>query len=135
MVRSAEATERQLKDLTNDSSVHGIGKDKKMHHSERNPQPMKTSTPLIQTRCLIAEIVEQDMVWENAQRTARHVTIVRDNIISKSMCRSQKKVHGLMPAEVEYDCESTLFVRAVTTVVQIQNDECYVTLPVQGHLT
>lgn len=35
----------------------------------------------------------------------------------------------------EYDCESTLFVGAVTTEVQIQNDVCYVTLPVQGHLT
>lgn len=52
-----------------------------------------------------------------------------------SMCRSQKKVHGPMSTGEEYDCESTLFVGAVTTEVQIQNDVCYVTLPVQGHLT
>ena len=34
----------------------------------------------------------------------------------------------------ENDCEPPLFVGAVITEVQIQNDECYVTLPVQGHL-
>ena len=34
----------------------------------------------------------------------------------------------------ENDCEPPLFVGAVTTEVQIQNDECYVTLTVQGHL-
>ena len=31
-----------------------------------------------------------------------------------------------------YDCESLLFVASVTSEVQIQNDECYVTLSVQG---
>ena len=36
--------------------------------------------------------------------------------------------------EEDNDCESPLFVGAVTTKVQIHNDECYVTLPVQGHL-
>ena len=36
--------------------------------------------------------------------------------------------------EEENDCESPLFVGAVTTEVQIQNDECYATLQVQGHL-
>ena len=30
---------------------------------------------------------------------------------------------------------STLFVGAVTTEVQIHNEECYVMLPVQGHIT
>ena len=30
-----------------------------------------------------------------------------------------------------YDCESLLFVGSVTSEVQIQNDECYVTLSVQ----
>jgi len=34
----------------------------------------------------------------------------------------------------ENDCEPPLFVGEVTTEVQIQNDECYVSLPVQGHL-
>ena len=32
------------------------------------------------------------------------------------------------------DYEPPLLIGAVTTEVQIQNDECYVTLPVQGHL-
>ena len=36
--------------------------------------------------------------------------------------------------EKENNCEAPLFVEAVTTEVQIHNDECYVTLPVQGHL-
>ena len=36
--------------------------------------------------------------------------------------------------EEENDCEPPLFVGTVITEVQIQNDECYVTLPVQGHL-
>ena len=36
--------------------------------------------------------------------------------------------------EEENDCQPPLFVGAVITEVQIQNDECYVTLPVQGHL-
>ena len=54
----------------------------------------------------------------------------------QSMRRSQKKFHGLMPEGEEYDCESsTLFVRAVTTEVQIHDGKCYVTLPVHGHLT
>ena len=52
----------------------------------------------------------------------------------QSICWSQKKVRGLMAdKEEENDCEHSLFVGAVTTEVQIQNDECYVTLPVQGH--
>ena len=33
----------------------------------------------------------------------------------------------------EHDPDSTLFVGAVTTEVQIQNEECYVMLPVKGH--
>ena len=35
----------------------------------------------------------------------------------------------------ELDPDSTLFVGAVTTEVQIQNEECYVMLPVKGHIT
>ena len=72
--------------------------------------------------------MEQDIVRENARRMARHITIVRDNIISRACADRKITPHG------QY-CESTLFVGAVTTEVQIQNDECYVTLPVQGHLT
>ena len=102
MVRSAEATEIQLRHKENDSAVHGIGVAKKNHHTERHPQPMNIDPA--QVRYLIAEIVARDQ--------------------------------GLMAEEEEEnDCESPLFVGAVITEVQIQNDECYVTLQVQGHLT
>lgn len=53
------------------------------------------------------------------------------------MCRSRKKVHGLgvEQQEEEQDLNSTLFVGAVTTEAQIHNEECYVMLPVKGHIT
>ena len=48
---------------------------------------------------------------------------------------SSSKSMGLVAEEEdENDCEPPLFVGEVTAEVQIQNDECYVTLPVQGHL-
>ena len=49
------------------------------------------------------------------------------------MCRSVKNVHALTAEdeEEEYDSESPLFVGSVTLEVQLQNDECYVTLSVQ----
>ena len=61
VVRSAEATEIQQKDMANDTAVHGIGvAKKKNHHSERNHQ--LTNISLGQARYLITEIVAQDMV-------------------------------------------------------------------------
>ena len=39
-----------------------------------------------------------------------------------------------MTEEEGIDYEPPLLIGAVTREVQIQNDECYVTLPVQGHL-
>ena len=52
------------------------------------------------------------------------------------MCRSRKKVHGLAQEEEhERDLGLTLLVGTVTTEVQIKNDECYVMLPIQGHIT
>ena len=48
---------------------------------------------------------------------------------------SRKNVHGLtQEVEDEHDCESTLFVGAITTEVQLQDDECYAMLAVQGHV-
>ena len=48
----------------------------------------------------------------------------------------QRKVHGLAQEEEhERDFDPTLFVEAVTTEVQIKNGECYVMLPIQGHIT
>ena len=55
----------------------------------------------------------------------------------QSVCRSRRKVHGLgIEQQEEHDPDSTLFVGAVTIEVQIQNEEeCYVMLPVKGHIT
>jgi len=52
----------------------------------------------------------------------------------QSVYRSLKKVHGLdvEQQEEEHDLDSTLSVGAVTAEVQIQNEECYVMLPVKG---
>ena len=68
----------------------------KRHHLERHPQPMKANTPLIQINfhSIFIQIVEQDMVWENARCTARHVTIVRDNIISWACAGRKRKYMG-----------------------------------------
>ena len=70
---------------------------------------------------------------------AKHVTIARDEITSRScqsVCRSREKVHRLgVEQQEEHDPDSTLFVGAVTTEVQIQNKECYVMLLVKGHIT
>ena len=123
VVRSAEATERKLKDLENDSSVHGIGKEKKKAPFRKTPPANEDKHPSNSikvfncrncgTRHGVKECPAYGKTCHNCQRQ-HHL---------QSMCRSQKKVHGLMPAEEEYDCESTLFVGAVTTEVQIQNDE------------
>lgn len=53
------------------------------------------------------------------------------------MCRSREKVHGLgvEQQKEEQDLNSTLFVGAFSTEVQIHNEECYVMLPVKGHIT
>ena len=45
VVRSAEATERQLKDLANDSSVHGIGKEKKKAPFRKTPPANEDKHP------------------------------------------------------------------------------------------
>ena len=49
--------------------------------------------------------------------------------------RSRKKVHGLEEETKELHSNTNLFVGAVTTKVEVQNDECFVMLPVQGHVT
>ena len=84
----------------------------------------------LRARGSIAGTVEPDMVQGSFLHKARHVTIVRNHF--QSVCRSRKKVHGLgIEQQEEHDPESTLFGEAVTTEVQIQNEECYV----KGHIT
>ena len=55
----------------------------------------------------------------------------------KSMCRSLKQVHGLTveDEEEEYYFESPLFVGLITSKVQIENVECYVTSSAQEQFT
>ena len=45
----------------------------------------------------------------------------------------EKKMHGLGQDE-EHDFNSTLFVGAVTTEVQIKNEKCYAMMTAQGHI-
>ena len=67
---------------------------------------------------------------------AKRVTIVTDEITSRVYADNGKKVHRLgAKHQEEHDPDSTLFVGAVTTEVQIKNEECYVMLPVKGHIT
>ena len=127
VVRSAEATERQLKYLANDSSVHGPFRRTLSANEDDDPS---SSSKVFNcrncgTRHGVRECPAYGKTCHNCQGQHHF----------QSMCKSQKKVHWLMPAEEEYDCDSTPLVGAVTTGVQIKNDECYRTSPVQGHRT
>ena len=51
------------------------------------------------------------------------------------MCRSRKKVHGLEEETKEHHSNKNLFVGAVTTKVEVQSDEYFVMLPVEGRVT
>lgn len=128
VVQSAEATERQMKELNNDSSVHGIGREKNKPFSRKTPsdeEKRKTfSCWNCGTRHGLRDCPAYGKTCNNCQR--------RNHF--QSMCRSWKKVHGL-GVEQQHDFDSTLFVGTVTTEVQIQNEECYVMLPVKGHVT
>ena len=72
VVRSAEATDMQMKELDSDSSVHGIGRD-------------------LKARSSIAGTVEQDMAQGNVLHMAKHVTIVREEITSRVYADHGKK--------------------------------------------
>ena len=133
MVRSAEATEIQLRHKQNDLAVHGIGvaKKKPPYRKTSSANEDRSSSSKIfdwrnfSTRHGVKECPAYGKTCHNCKKQHHF----------QSICWSQKKVHGLMAEEEEEnDCESPLFVGAVTTEVPIQNDECYVTLQVQGHL-
>lgn len=71
----------------------------------------------------------------NVQHMAKPAITVRSKITSRTCAgrETQYSVHRLEQQEDLYLTEETLFVGAVTT--QIQNDECYVTMPIRGHIT
>ena len=134
MVRSAEATVKQLKDMTSDSSVHGIGMGKKnlpfRGTLSANEDRLSSSNIFKCSNCGIRQVVRECPVYGKTC----HNCIAKKQHHFKSMCRSLKKGYGLTTEdeEEEYDCESPPFVGSVTSEVQIPNDECYVTLSVQG---
>ena len=135
VVRSAEATEIQMKELDSDSSVHGIGKDKNKSTRKKTSSDDEEKRPSSKTfncwnrgtRHGSRECPAYGKTCNNCQKQNHF----------QSVCRSRKKVHrlGVEQQEEEHDLDSTLFVGAVTTEVQIQNEECFVMLPVKGHIT
>ena len=135
VVRSAEATEIQMKELDSDSSVHGIGKDKNKSTRKKTSSDDEEKRPPSKTfncwncgtRHGSRECPAYGKTCNNCQK--------RNHF--QSVCRSRKKVHrlGVEQQEEEHDLDSTLFVGAVTTEVQIQDEECFVMLPVKGHIT
>ena len=133
MVRSAEATEIQLRDMANDSALRGIGVAKKKPPFRKTPsanEERPSSSKIFNsrncgTRYNVRKCPAYCKTFYNCKKQHHF----------QSSCWSQRKVHGLMAdKEEENNCEPPLFVEAVTTEVQIPNDERYVTLSVQGHL-
>ena len=124
VVRSTDATEIQLGDMANDPAVHG---KKKKPPFRKTPSANEDSPSSIKifncrncgTRHSVRECPAYGKTCHNCKKQHHF----------QSMCCSRKKVHGIRAEkeEEENDCEPPLFVGAVTTKVQIQNDECYVT--------
>ena len=114
-----------------DSSVHGIGMKKKNPPFRGTPSANEdrlSSSKIFKCRnCGIRHGVRECPAYGKTCHNCKKQHHF------KSMCRSVKNVHGLTAEdeEEEYDCESPLFVGSVTSEVQIQNDECYVTLSEQ----
>ena len=135
VVRSAEATEMQMKELDSDSSVHGIRKGENKSTNKETPSDKEEKRPPS----------KKFNCWNcGARHDARECpaygkssSYCQKRNHFQSVCRSRKQVHGLGvdQKEEEQDPDSTLFVGAVTTGVQIQNEECYVMLPVKGRIT
>ena len=134
VVRSAEATEMQMKQLDSDSSVHGIGREKDKSTDKKTPSDEEKRPPSKKFNCRNCGTRHGARECPAYGKTCNYCQ--RRNHF-QSVCRSRKKVHGLgvEQQEEDHDLDSTLFVGAVTTEVQIQNEECYVMLPVKGHIT
>ena len=106
-----------MKEL-DDSSVHGIGREKNKSTDKKTPSDNEEKRP-------------PSKKFNCGNCGTRHGA---NNF--QSVCRSRKKVHELGVEQQEGNVpDSALFVGAVTTEVRIQNEECYVMLPVKGHIT
>ena len=134
VVQSAEATEMQMKELDSDSSVHGIGKGENKSTNKKTPSDNEEKRHLSKFNCWNCGTRHGARECPAYGKTCNYCQ-KRNHF--QTVCRSQKQVHGLGvdQKEEEQDPDSTLFVGAVTTGVQIQNEECYVMLPVKGCIT
>ena len=124
----------QMKELDSDSSVHGIGREKDKStdkktpsdNEEKRPPGKKFNCRNCGTRHSARECHAYGKTCNYCQR--------RNHF--QSVCRSRKRVQGLgIEQQEEHDLDSTLFVGAITTEVQIKNEECFVMFPVKGHIT
>ena len=133
VVRSAEATDMQMKEL-DDSSVHGIGGEKNKSTDKKTPSDNEEKRPPSKKfNCGNCGTTHRARECPAYGKTCNYCQS-RNHF--QSVCRSRKKVHELGVEQQEGNFpDSTLFVGAVTTEVQIQNEECYVMLPVKGHIT
>ena len=134
VVRSAEATEMQMKELDSDSSVHGIGREKDKSTDKKTPSDEEKRPPSKKFNCRNCGTRHGARECPAYGKTCNYCQ--RRNHF-QSVCRSRKNVHGLgvEQQEEDHDLDSTLSVGAVTTEVQIQNEECYVMLLGKGHIT
>ena len=136
VVRSAEATEMQMKELDSDSSVHGIGREKDKSTDKKTPSDNEEKRPPSKKfNCRNCGTGRHGETECPAYGKTCNYFQSRNHF--QSVCRSRKKVHGLgvEQQEEEHDLDSTPFVGAVTTEVKIQHEGCYVMLPVKGHIT
>ena len=100
VVRSAETTEMQLKELDSDSSL------KSPNEGKRPPIKIFNCTKS-GTRHGARECPANGKTCHNCQRKHHF----------ESMCRSRKKIRGLEQQQQEYDSDLTLFVGAVTSEI------------------
>ena len=118
--------------MASDSSVHGIGMEKKNPPFRGTPSANEdrlSSSKIFKCRnCGIRHGVRECPAYgktcHNCKKTAsfqEHVPVSEKRPWASGRGRKRRV----------YDCESLLFVGSVTSEVQIQNDECYVTLSVQ----
>ena len=118
--------------MDSDSSVHGIEREKNKSTYKKTPSDNEGKN-LRATRS-VAGTVEPDMAQGSVLHMAKTCNCCQRRNRFQSVYRSLKKVRGLdvEQQEEEHDLDSTLSVGAVTAEVQIQNEECYVMLPVKG---
>ena len=132
VVRSAEATEKQIKELESDASVYGVKRETITPPNWKTPLNNEAKRISKMFSCRNCRARHGARECPAYGKTCHHC---HKQHHFQSMWRSRKNIHGLtQEVEDEHDCESTLVVGAITTEVQLQDDECYVMSAVQGHI-